>query len=330
MLRTHVSALTNSTPIPWTFYEYPQFMGFRKICVVNSFTVWLSGGGWDSSTSAWKSALVHTTDGGRTIVDDRHKVPSGQYINGGVVFVDQQNGWLTVIDGKSYRSIDAGASWQHQTTWTLGDPQILPSTAQELYGAEIRPGIPDGTIRLKKSIDSGTTWNTISESQLMDSPRKFFKRSPQSIWLLGGSSIWYYTPVTPPTITLPRSVDTVQIGQAYQYNYTRTGLGLQDSLVRGLPWMQLSPGRISGTASGSAGAYTIRVMVRDTVWQIASASYQLTVLPAPPPPVVTQPSNDTTIASHIYAKQIVASGVRLRYSLAGNRQALPLILCSAE
>jgi len=202
MLRTPVSSLFSSSPIPWTFYQYPQFRGFIRASVVNPNLVWIAGGGWNDTTANWQASLVHTTDGGRTFLNDVHKVVTGTNAITEIAFADTQSGWLGVdaVSGQSWVTNNGGDTWTLQTQWPSA-PKILP-----LGNGNLLTSSYDFTLshtRIWKSTNAGASWAVIADGSVISDPRKFFKLDSQHMWLVGGSSIWYYQYEPPPPIPSP-------------------------------------------------------------------------------------------------------------------------------
>jgi hypothetical protein len=290
MLRTPVTSLFSSSPIPWSFYQYPQFRGFREISAVNQNLVWISGGGWNDTTANWQASLVHTTDGGRTFLNDAHKVATGTRVITEIAFADSVHGWLCVSPDV-YATVDGGETWFLQSTTLAGPVPLLPLTPQILYKADANPN-PPFAIRIEISTNGGITWLAVADGQVLDGGINFFKLDNEHMWLLGHSAIWYFVPVPEPVVVaIPDT--TIMVGESFAYQVQAQGMGLQYSLT-GAPWLSISQsGLITGTpALADTGDWRVTVTVRDTVAQFATASFTITVLlPAPAVPVLVLPLN---------------------------------------
>lgn len=283
MLRASLSSLFSSAPIPWRFYEYPQFRGFREIAVISPSVVWLSGSGWNDTINNWQASLCHTTDGGRTFQNDVHKVPQSGPESGihELVFQDSQYGWLGIDDiwSSIWRTTDGGDTWAVQSQMpTL--PAILPLGNGNLFTATtvIDPGFVHA--RILKSTNYGASWLHIAEGVVRTDVVAPFRLSNQHMWFVGGDAIWYYQHVEPPTMA-ELANDTVIANHAYQKQVQASGLGLRYALRDAPPSVRIDSltGLISSPALTPAdtGDWRVAVTARDTVWQVVADTFNLLV-----------------------------------------------------
>jgi hypothetical protein len=292
MLRTPVSALLSPAPIPWTFYEYPQFRGFMEISVVSPTLVWISGGGWNDTISSPQASLVHTTDGGRTFLNDAHKVPTGTSLITEIAFADSVHGWLGIgsAPSNSYATTNGGLSWFLQTTWE-GPPRFQPIDSSLVYAGNTLY-FPTPRVTIWRSTNGGSSWAVLDTGTADGGAVNFFKVDNEHMWLLGGSSIWYYQHVPPPQIQ-PIPDTTIVLDSVWTYQVQAAGTGLRYRVTAGPSWLGIDSlsGLLAGTPT-SVGSWPVTIEVRDTVWQVAAVMFRLTVAPpVPGTPSLLLPAN---------------------------------------